>query len=115
MPRAEPASLFHAIGAAGSLSDRWIWGANAGMPLAALTDGSALSGRLDELRGRSVLVATKDQLPAALALIELDGVARRMVLCPPDLPPEYLPPIIATASVDAVVCDPPGAGPGAES
>src|SRR6266436_4865570 len=114
MPRAEPASLFHAISAAGSLSDRRIWGADTGVPLAGLTDGSALGGRLEELRGRSVLLTTKDQLPAALALIELDGVARRMVLCPPDLPPEHLPSIIATASVDAVVGDPGEAEPAAD-
>jgi acyl-coenzyme A synthetase/AMP-(fatty) acid ligase len=106
MPRPEPAVLYHAISAAGDLSVRWIWGADAGVRLAALTGGSALGGRLDELRGRSVLLTTKDQLPAALALIELDGVARRMVLCPPDLPPEHLASIIATASVDAVVGDP---------
>src|SRR5216683_2620580 len=113
MPRAESASLFHAISAAGSLSDRWIWGADTGVPLAGLSDGSALGGGLDELRGRSVLLTAKDQLPAALALIELDGVARRMVLCPPDLPPEHLPSIIATASVDAVVGDPGEAEPAA--
>ncbi len=115
MPRAEPASLVHAVSAAGSLSDRWIWGADSGVPLAGLTGGSALGGRLEELRGRSVLLTTKDQLPAALALIELDGVARRMVLCPPDLPPEHLPSIIATASVDAVVGDPGEAEPAAAS
>ncbi len=111
MPRAEPGSLYHAISAAGDLSNRWIWSADAGVPLAALTGGSALGSRLDELRGRSVLLATKDQLPAALALIELDGVARRLVLCPPDLPAEHLPSIIATASVDAVVGDPGAAEP----
>src|SRR5216683_4818384 len=115
MPRAESASLFHAISAAGSLSDRWIWGADTGVPLAGLSDGSALGGGLDELRGRSVLLTTKDQPPAALALIELDGVARRIVLCPSDLPPEHLPSIIATASVDAVVGDPGAAEPAAET
>jgi len=40
-----------------------------------------------------------------LALIELDGIARRMVLCPGDLPRDRLPPIIATAEIDAIVCD----------
>jgi acyl-coenzyme A synthetase/AMP-(fatty) acid ligase len=82
--------------------------------LTGLAGGSALGGRLDELRGRSVLLAVKDQLPAALALIELDGVARRLVLCPPDLPPEHLPSIIATASVDAVVRDARATEPAAE-
>src|SRR5262249_41950110 len=64
-----------------------------------------LGGRLEELRGHSVLVVTQDQLTAALALIELDGIARRLVVCPPGLAPEYLPAIAATAEIDAVVSD----------
>src|SRR5262249_26079804 len=55
------------------------------------------------LAGRSVLLATSDQLTTALALIELDGLARRLVLCPPDLPREQLPSVIATAQADAIV------------
>jgi acyl-coenzyme A synthetase/AMP-(fatty) acid ligase len=57
------------------------------------------------LRDRSVLLAVRDQLTAALALIELDGVARRMVLCTPDLATEHLPGVIRDAEVDASVCD----------
>jgi acyl-coenzyme A synthetase/AMP-(fatty) acid ligase len=52
-----------------------------------------------------VLVATTDQLTAALALIELDGVARRLVLCPPDLPLSHLPFVMDSADVDAIVSD----------
>jgi len=52
-----------------------------------------------------VLLATKDQFTAALALIELDGVARRIVLCPPDLPVEHFPYVMDTAEVDAVISD----------
>ena len=70
-----------------------------------LSWGSSLGGRLNDLRGRSVLVATSVQLTAALALIELDGVARRIVICPGDLPREHLPCIFATAEIDAVVSD----------
>jgi acyl-coenzyme A synthetase/AMP-(fatty) acid ligase len=55
--------------------------------------------------GHSVLIATRDQLATALALIDLDGVARRLALCPPDLPKEYLPSVIANAGIDAIVCD----------
>jgi acyl-coenzyme A synthetase/AMP-(fatty) acid ligase len=51
-----------------------------------------------------VLLA-KDQLTAALALIELDGVARRMVLCPADVAPEHLPAVIQDAEADAWVGD----------
>jgi acyl-coenzyme A synthetase/AMP-(fatty) acid ligase len=67
--------------------------------------GSSLGGRLEESRGRSVLVAIRDQLTAGLALIELDGIARRMVLCPSNLPRALLPYLAATARVDAIVSD----------
>jgi acyl-coenzyme A synthetase/AMP-(fatty) acid ligase len=52
-----------------------------------------------------VLVATTDQLSAALALIELDGIARRLVLYPSDLPLESARSVIDSASVDAIVSD----------
>ena len=77
-------SLSGALRAGGP--DRYLWGADASVCLNELVGGSSLNGRLEELRGRSVFLATKDQLTAALALIELDGIARRLVLCPPDLP-----------------------------
>jgi acyl-coenzyme A synthetase/AMP-(fatty) acid ligase len=87
-------------------SPRWtLWGAHANISLNALAEGSTLGGRAGELAGRSVLVATADQLLAAVALIELDGVARRMVLCPPDIAREHLPAIVADAEVDAIVSD----------
>jgi acyl-coenzyme A synthetase/AMP-(fatty) acid ligase len=52
-----------------------------------------------------VLIATDEQLAAALALIELDGVARRVILCPPDLAAEHLPAVIAAGGADAWVQD----------
>jgi acyl-coenzyme A synthetase/AMP-(fatty) acid ligase len=52
-----------------------------------------------------VLLAIRDQLAAALALIELDGLARRMVLCPPDLGAEHLRGVISTAGADVCVRD----------
>src|SRR5438046_5202419 len=98
-------SLWSALNGAGPLSDRALWGAEASVSLGDLVDGGSLGGRLDELRDRSVLVATRDQLTAALALIELDGVASRLVLCPPDLPTEHVPYVVATAAVDALGSD----------
>jgi hypothetical protein len=53
-------------------------------------------GHGDEPRGRSVLSATTSQRAAALALIEFDGVARRTILYPPDLPLGNLPHNIET-------------------
>ena len=48
--------------------------------IADLNRGTSLGGRVRDLAGRSVLIATVSQLTAALAMIELDGRARR--LCP---------------------------------
>jgi acyl-coenzyme A synthetase/AMP-(fatty) acid ligase len=73
--------------------------------LAELALGSTLGTALEPLRGRSVLVATHEQLPTALALIELDGVARRMVLCTPDLTAEQLAAVAATAEADAIIVE----------
>ena len=83
--------------------DRHLHGLDASVALADLARGTSLGGRLGELSGRSVLIATADQLTAALALIELDGVARRIIICPPDVAAEHLPSVVATAEVDAIV------------
>ena len=40
---------------------------------------TVLGGGLRELAGRSVLLKLSDQLKSGLAMIELDGVARRML------------------------------------
>jgi acyl-CoA synthetase (AMP-forming)/AMP-acid ligase II len=104
-PRGETASLWQSVGTAGRLSERWLSDTSARFSLAMLLGGSSLSRPLDELRGLSVLLSTRDQLPAALALIELDGIARRIVLCPPDVSSAHLPGVIAAAGVEAVVGD----------
>jgi acyl-CoA synthetase (AMP-forming)/AMP-acid ligase II len=72
-----------------------------------LAAGSTFGTALESLRGRSVLIATREQLPAALALVELDGVARRMVVCTPDLTPEQLAGVAAAAQADAIVLETP--------
>jgi acyl-CoA synthetase (AMP-forming)/AMP-acid ligase II len=74
-----------------------------------LASGSTLNGKLESLRGRSVLLAMREQLAAAIALVELDGVARRLVLCTPDLTAEQLSAVAAEAQVDAVLVDDAGA------
>jgi acyl-CoA synthetase (AMP-forming)/AMP-acid ligase II len=60
---------------------------------------------LKTLSGRSVLLKVSDQFKSGLAMIELDGVAGRMLLCPPDLNPAHLDALIADAGIDAVVTD----------
>ena len=73
--------------------------------LAELAAASMFGSALESLRGRSVLLVTREQLPTALALVELDGVARRMVLCTPDLSAQQLAGVAATAEADAIVLD----------
>jgi acyl-coenzyme A synthetase/AMP-(fatty) acid ligase len=91
--------------AAGAASGRSLYAVKENVALVDLACGSSLSVRLDRLAGRSVLLAASDQLAAALALIELDGVVQRLVLCPPDLPPEHIPSIVRAAAVDAVLSE----------
>lgn len=105
MPQSDGWSLSDGIAAAGSLSDRFLSGIEATVTLGGLVGGSCLGGRAAELRGRSVLVWTRDQLTTALALIELDGVARRLILCPSDFSLEHLPFVADSAAVDAIVSD----------
>src|SRR4029077_6222510 len=64
-------------------------------------------GRLTELSGRSVLLATADQMTSAIAMMEIDGVAQRMLLCPPDLDAGHVKALIEDAAIDAVVTDQP--------
>lgn len=81
------------------------------VPLAALEHASCLGGRLEALRGRTVIVAIRDQLTAATALVELDGIARRMVLCTPDLAPEHLPHVVRSARADTWLGDAAASAP----
>lgn len=86
-------------------SGRFLWGARNHVSLNELLCGTSLTGGLMELSGRSILLATRDQLAAALALIELDGVAKRIIICPPDITSEHFPSLIDKGEVDAIVSD----------
>src|SRR5450631_2049572 len=68
---------------------------------------TCLADRLGELSGRSVLLAVADQLISGIVMTELDGVAGRMLLCPPDLNADYLQALMEGAGIDAVVTDHP--------
>jgi len=100
----EERSLWESISARGLPSGR-LHGTRGVIELGDLARHSAFGGQLEELRGASVLLIAKDQLTAALAMLELDGVARRLVLCTPDLPLQHLPGVIAGAETDCCVRD----------
>lgn len=75
--------------------------------LSDILERTCLENRLGELAGRAVLLAVADQLISGLAMTELDGVARRMLLCPPDVSAEHIETLLQDAEIDAVVTDHP--------
>lgn len=99
------ASLWSSLTESGGPIRGAFHGLEASIPLADLAAASSLNVPLEALRGRSILIATRAQLTAALALVELDGIARRMVLCTPDLAPEQFATVAVTAGADAIVYD----------
>ncbi len=105
MPLPEARALWDGLNHSEQLPGRALYGAEKSVALDELARGTCLGGRLAELRGGAVLLATRSQLATAVALIEADGLARRLVLCPPDLALEHLSAVVATAEVDAAVTD----------
>jgi acyl-coenzyme A synthetase/AMP-(fatty) acid ligase len=103
MLSAEPRFLAGWLEASGD--ERHFFAREGTVEFSALARGSALGDDRSKLQNRSVLVATRSQLTAALTLLELDGLARRLVLLPPDVSSAQLPAVIANAEIDAVVID----------
>src|SRR5262249_50740298 len=100
-------SLRQILGSGRSLAERFLCGFPGHVRLSDLVSGSTLGGRVAELAGRSVLLLTEDQFATALALFELDGIARRIVVSPLCLGPRHFESVIADADVDALVTDKP--------
>jgi acyl-coenzyme A synthetase/AMP-(fatty) acid ligase len=100
-------SLRERMAAAGPEPGAAVEAPTARMVLAKLAAQSGLGWARAEFAGRSVLLHTQDQLGAVQGMIELDGLARRLVLCPPGLTTEHLGAAAATAGVDALLTDAP--------
>jgi len=109
MPHSDRRSFWDLTSAAGLPPQRFVADATGLFSLAQLTGNSTLAVPLEMLRGQSLLLASERQLPAVLALLQLDGIARRILLCPPDLAPAHLPAILAEAEIDTILND--GTGP----
>ena len=104
MPPPEPPSLWD-LTAAAPLAGRFLLDEHTRVTLDVIDGATRFAGQRARLRGASVVLLAGSQLATALALLELDGLARRIVLCPPDLAPRHLPGVIATTEASAVVCD----------
>ena len=89
------------------LKGRTISDARRAVSLTDILQQTCLVDRFRELSGRSVLLAVSDQLISGIAMTEIDGVARRMLLCPPDLNSDHVQALIEEAGIDAIVTDQP--------
>jgi acyl-CoA synthetase (AMP-forming)/AMP-acid ligase II len=107
MPPRETASLWDLTASAGPLDRRFLSDPQARVALAALREGTRFGGAETLLRGANVILMAETQLAAALALLELDGLARRIVLCTPDLSSRYLPEVKSLADASVVVSERP--------
>ncbi len=103
MPAIDAPALRDAV--ANASAPRFFWDRTGCARFTDLDRGTSLGGRGVELAGRSVLVATASQLTTALALIELDGLARRLLILPPDADSEHLGAVIEAAGINAVIVD----------
>ncbi len=81
------------------------------LPVDDFAHATSLGAPLLRLEGRSVILAVGDMAKAAAALIELDGWARRIVLCPPGFDLRGLDALIRDAEADALVHDGDDAAP----
>jgi acyl-CoA synthetase (AMP-forming)/AMP-acid ligase II len=72
------------------MADRWLGGLGGisegceTVALEGLIGQTRFGDRLEEFRDKAVLLVTHNQLDTVWALVELDGIARRIIICPPD-------------------------------
>ena len=87
-------------------ADRFFFDRAAQVRVADLARGTSFGRRARRFgRPRRFLSPRRASSPSALALIELDGVARRLTILPPDVDRAHLGALIADAEIDAVVTD----------
>ena len=66
---------------------------------------SPFGAQRDRFAGRSVVLAVQDMAHAAAAVIDLDGLARRILLCPPGWDADAIARAAALAEADALAHD----------
>jgi acyl-coenzyme A synthetase/AMP-(fatty) acid ligase len=103
-PLSETLNLAHLIEKAGGRG-RVVATRDHVLPLDGFACASSLGPHLAHLRNRSVVLWVGDMAKAAAALIDLDGWARRIVLCPPEWQPSRLETVVRDAEADALVHD----------
>ncbi|HEY1505803.1 MAG TPA: AMP-binding protein [Stellaceae bacterium] len=105
MPPPEPHTLWHLTKRAGPESDRFVADSAGRSALGGLLSLGTIAAPLARFRGKSLLVWCKRQRAVVEALLQLDGIAARLVLCPTDFTLEHLALVIAEAEIEAIVTD----------
>jgi acyl-CoA synthetase (AMP-forming)/AMP-acid ligase II len=101
----ELSSLWDFLVASSGPSDSYICDRDHRVDRRSLLNGSILSHQGRELKDRSVVLMTGGPLATGLALLELDGVARRVTICSQELPLDNLSSVLEATAADAIVTD----------
>ena len=88
------------IAEASGAQERWLWGRDRAVALSSFARETYLHDV--DPSGRKALLLCDDQLNAATGLIELDGVADSILVCPPDLKHDHLLAVARAAGIDIV-------------
>ena len=82
------------------------------LPFQGFASGSPFGAQRSLFAGRSVALSVRDMAMAAAALIDLDGLARRILLCPPGWDAAKLGAAAKQSEADALAYDEHGDAPG---
>jgi acyl-CoA synthetase (AMP-forming)/AMP-acid ligase II len=105
MLRSSTKSLWERTTAAGLSAHRFFSDSDGRIALCDLEAGTTLDHNIEIFRDRAVLILAERQLSTVFAVVELDGIARRIVLCPSGLETTHLQSVLAEAEIDIVVFD----------
>ena len=110
MPHAE-ASLWELAAAAGLSPQRFVADRELRVSLGELLAKGDSAFNVETCRDRCVFLMMMRQLSAVLAALALDGVARRIVVCPTGLAPSHTAALLAEAEADVLLLDTSSAVP----
>jgi acyl-coenzyme A synthetase/AMP-(fatty) acid ligase len=98
-------SLWCEIKRVAPLAGRFLADCERRLQLQELDGRTFLKNDCEDFRNKSVILHMTGPMATALALIELDGLARRLILCPPDMTRAQLADAIADTQPDLLLTD----------
>jgi acyl-coenzyme A synthetase/AMP-(fatty) acid ligase len=75
------------------------------LSLTAFDPANSLRGGTAPFLGRNVFIRTHGQFATVLAALALDGIARRLLLCPPDIPDGQIPRLMQDGEAEHIITD----------